>query len=159
MKVDEINRRKIDISLLLLRAAGLILLFTFGLQKLEGSIRYIASGRPWSAMPLVGLVRKVSFPLPQVLTAFAVLCESVFPLLVSLGIYARTCSCLIILSMLGALYTSICISDPVLADGSALQYCVIFGAIAIMGPGKYSIGRYLKFLASKQKKKPDIVNL
>jgi len=159
MKTDEIEQKKIDISLLLLRAAGLILLFTFGLQKLGGSIRYIASGKPWEAMPLVGLVRKVGFPLPQILTAFAVLCESVFPLLVALGIYARTCSCLIILSMLGALYTSIYISDPVLADGSALQYCVIFGAIAIMGPGKYAVGRHLKVPASKRKKQPNTVSV
>lgn len=152
MKSGEISPKKIDISLLLLRGAGLVLLFTFGLQKFERSLLYIESGRPWGAAPLVGLVRKVGFPFPQILTAFAILCESVFPFLVALGICSRTFSIFIILSMIGALYTSIRISDPVLADGSAIQYCIIFGAIAIMGPGKYSLGRYLKFSVLFKKK-------
>ena len=146
MKSGEISPKEIDISLLLLRGAALVLLFTFGLQKFERwSLHYIESGRPWGTAPLVGLVRKVGFPFPQILTVFAMLCESVFPFLVALGICSRTFSIFIILSMMGALYTSIRISDPVLADGSAIQYCIIFGAIAIMGPGKYSLGRYLKF--------------
>jgi uncharacterized membrane protein YphA (DoxX/SURF4 family) len=144
MDVNESYQNKTDIGLLFLRAAGLLLFFTFGLQKLDWTVQYIKSGGPWSAFPLVDLVRKVGFPLAPVLTAFAILCESVFSLFVALGIYTRVSSILIVLGMMGALYTSICIHDPIISKGSAIQYILIFGVIAIMGPGKFTVGRYLR---------------
>src|SRR5579872_4809146 len=89
MDVKETNQDKIDLGLLLLRGAGLVLFFTFGIQKLGWTIQYIKSGGPWSAFPLVGLVRKVGLPFAPVLTVFAILCESVFALFVALGICTR----------------------------------------------------------------------
>lgn len=144
MEVNESYQAKTDIGLLCLRAAGLLLFFTFGLQKLDWTVQYIKAGGPWSAFPLVDLVRKVGFPLAPILTGLAILCESVFALFVALGVYTRVFSILIALYMVGALYTSICIHDPIISKGSAIQYILIFGVVAIMGPGKFTVGRYLR---------------
>jgi uncharacterized membrane protein YphA (DoxX/SURF4 family) len=144
MDVKETSQAKMDLGLLLLRAAGLVLCFTFGIQKLGWLSQYIGSGKPWAELPLAGLIRNVGFPFAPVLALFAITCESVFALLVALGIYARTFSILIAVCMMGALYTSIRINDPVISKNSAMEYIIIFGAIAILGPGKFTVGRYLK---------------
>ena len=144
MDVKETSQAKIDLGLLLLRAAGLVLCFTFGIQKLGWLSQYISSGKPWDAVPLASLIRNVGFPLAPILALFAILCESLFALLVAIGIYTRTFSILIAVCMVGALYTSIRINDPVISKNSAMEYIIIFGAIAILGPGKFTVGRYLK---------------
>ena len=53
-------------------------------------------------------------------------------------------SACVALSMVGALYTSIRIGDPLVSRGSALQYVLIFAALAIMGPGRYSVDHFLR---------------
>jgi|SRR5579863_1183775 len=146
MEVKETNGDKTDLGLLLLRVAGLVLCFTFGIEKLGWVSHYIGSGKPWDAFPLAGLIRNVGFPFATVLAIFAILCESLFALLVALGIYTRTFSILIAVCMMGALYTSIRINDPLVSKNSAMEYIIIFGAIAILGPGKLTVGRYLRMV-------------
>jgi len=146
MEVKETNRDKTDLGLLLLRAAGFVLCFTFGIQKLGWVSQYIGSGKSWDAFPLAGLIRNVGFPFATVLAIFAILCESVFALLVALGIYTRIFSILIAVCMLGALYTSICINDPLISKNSAMEYIIIFGTIALLGPGKFTTGRYVRMV-------------
>jgi putative oxidoreductase len=134
----------IDCALLLLRGAGLVLFFTFGLQKSEWLIQFLKSDQPWDKVPLAGLIKSVGFPFSAFLALFAILCESIFSLLVVLGIGTRIFSILIAVSMIGALYTSIYIKDPVISQGSAIQYILMFGALAITGAGKYSAGYYIR---------------
>jgi uncharacterized membrane protein YphA (DoxX/SURF4 family) len=144
MTTNERKWAKMDLGLLFLRGAGLVLCFTFGTQKIGWAITYVRSGQQWSAFPLVRLVDKVGFPLAGALTLFAILCESIFAFLVAIGFFTRILSILIALCMIGALYTSICINDPIISKGSALQYMIIFSAIAIIGPGKFAIGGFMK---------------
>jgi putative oxidoreductase len=144
MDVKETNRDKTDLGLLLLRSAGLVLCSTFGIEKSGWLIRFIGSGKPWDAVPLADLIRNVGFPFAPVLALFAILCESLFAFLVALGIYSRIFSILIAVCMMGALYTSIRINDPVISKNSAMEYIIIFGAIAILGPGKFTAGRYAR---------------
>jgi putative oxidoreductase len=144
MDVKATDRGKTDLGLLLLRAAGLVLCFTFGIEKSGWLIRFIGSGKPWDVIPLAGLIRNVGFPFAPVLALFAILCESVFALFVALGFYTRIFSILIAVCMMGALYTSVCINDPLISKNSAMEYIIIFGAIAILGPGKFTIDRYVR---------------
>ncbi len=122
----------------------MLLLLTFGIQKISDSILFIKSGQPWSVMPLVLLVKTVGFPFSQVLTVFAILSESIFPFMVAIGLWTRSFSILIVLSMTGALYTSLIIHDPVISWGSAIQYILIFTSITIAGPGKLSLDRLIQ---------------
>jgi hypothetical protein len=48
--------------------------------------------------------------------------------------------------MMGALYTSICIRDPIISKNSAMEYIIIFGAIALLGPDKFTVGRYARMV-------------
>jgi putative oxidoreductase len=146
MDVKKTNRDKTELGLLLLRAAGLVLCFTFGIEKLGWLMSYIGSGKPWNAAPLAGLIRNVGFPFASLLALFAILCESVFALLVALGIYTRIFSILIAVYMMGALYTSIYIRDPIISKNSAMEYIIIFGAIALLGPGKFTVGKYARMV-------------
>src|SRR6185312_8378882 len=106
-------------------------------------IQFLKSGQPWDKVPLAGLIKGVGFPFPVILAVFAILCESIFSLLVVLGIGTRIFSVLIAISMIGALYTSIYIKDPVISQGSAVQYILMFGALSIAGAGKFSIDYYI----------------
>lgn len=145
----EDNKR--DLGLLFLRAAGLVLCFTFGIEKIGWLIKFIGSGKPWNAVPLAGLIRNVGFPFAPLLALFAILCESLFALFVALGIYTRIFSILIAVCMIGALYTSIRINDPLVSKNSAMEYIIIFGTVAILGPGKFTVGRYIGLIFAAKK--------
>ncbi|HEX3386715.1 MAG TPA: DoxX family protein [Mucilaginibacter sp.] len=151
MMTNDTDHNKRDLGLLFLRAAGLVLCFTFGIEKIGWLIKFIGSGKPWNAVPLAGLIRNVGFPFAPVLALFAILCESLFALFVALGIYTRIFSILIAVCMIGALYTSIRINDPLISKNSAMEYIIIFGTVAILGPGKFTIGRGIRLVFASKK--------
>src|SRR5262245_20109900 len=57
----------IDLGLLLLRAAGFLLAFTFGIQKIGWYVTAFHSGKPLSSIGLAPLIGHVGFPLPVIL--------------------------------------------------------------------------------------------
>ena len=115
-------------SVLLLRlGTGLSLFAFFGTTK----IGWVVNG---TASNFAQLIRAVGFPLPRVLTAFAILNETVTPLLVTLGIWTRPAAIIGALGMMGAFYTSLRLGEDA---GRAATYVVAFTAIALLvGPNR-----------------------
>jgi len=115
-------------SVLLLRlGTGLSLFAFFGTTK----IGWVVNG---TTSNFAQLIRAVGFPLPRVLTAFAILNETVTPLLVTLGIWTRPAAIIGALGMTGACYTSLRLGEDA---GRAATYVVAFTAIAVLvGPNR-----------------------
>src|SRR5258708_13852798 len=139
---------RIDAGLRVLRGAGLFLAFTFGLQKFVGYVTLIRMGGSLSTSGLAPLIRAMGFPFPGFLAVYAVLSESVGALLIGLGLLTRISAVFGALSMAGAFYTSIRLGEEPLR---AALYLVIFLALAVTGPGKYS----LDFLLQSRKSNPE----
>jgi hypothetical protein len=57
----------INIGLLLSRAAGFLLTFTFGIQKIGWYVTAFHAGKPMAAIGLAPLIAKVGFPFPVLL--------------------------------------------------------------------------------------------
>src|SRR5262249_32887791 len=95
----------IDLGLLLLRAAGFLLAFTFGIQKIGWYVTAFHAGKPLSSIGLTPLIVHVGFPLPVILALWITLNESIGALLV--GILTRFAAASLALGMVGALYTSV----------------------------------------------------
>jgi uncharacterized membrane protein YphA (DoxX/SURF4 family) len=131
----------LDAGLLILRGAGLFLLLTFGWQKLWGYIQLALAGGPWDSLGLAPLIRSMGFPAPVLLGVYVMLCESVGALLIACGFLTRGMAFLAALSMAGAFYISLRLEeDPLRA---ALYFC-IFTALAVAGPGRFSVDHWLQ---------------
>jgi uncharacterized membrane protein YphA (DoxX/SURF4 family) len=110
-------------SVLLLRlGTGLSLFAFFGTTK----IGWVVNG---TTSNFAQLIRAVGFPLPRVLTVFAILNETVTPLLVTLGIWTRPAAIIGALGMTGAFYTSLRLGEDA---GRAATYVVAFTSIAVL---------------------------
>src|SRR5262245_57825506 len=129
----------IDLGLLLLRAAGFLLAFTFGIQKIGWYVTAFHAGKPLSSIGLTPLIVHVGFPLPVILALWITLNESIGALLV--GILTRFAAASLALGMVGALYTSVRLDENWLR---AALYLIIFVVFFVTGTGKFSIDRMLK---------------
>ena len=136
----------LDAGLLILRSAGLFLLLTFGWEKLWGYIQLALAGGPWESAGLAPLIRSMGFPAPVLSGIYAVLCESVGALLIACGFLTRAMAILVALSMAGAFYTSLRLQEDSLR---AALYLCIFTAVALSGPGRFSVDYWLQ---SRQQK-------
>lgn len=125
-----------DRALLVLRGAALFLAVTFGRQKIGWLVAALHSGQPLSAWQFVGFLDSMGIPFPRLLAVFAVLNESVISLLVSLGCMTRLLSVCLVAHMTIAFFVSIRLGEEPLR---AALYLVIFAALAIAGPGRYSL--------------------
>jgi putative oxidoreductase len=137
-----------DIGLLILRLAGLYMA-THG----WGKVSMLASGQ---GDGLIGAIGHLGFPVPVVFTWAAALAEFAGGLLVALGLFARYVAPFTAFTMfvaaflqqhaLGSLLAWIGIA-PVAEDvrkgwGNpelALVYMLVFLAVALVGPGGYSL--------------------
>lgn len=126
----------LDLALLVLRAAALFLLVTYGRQKFGNYFSLLRTGAPLSSSGLTPLIRAVGFPAPAFLGVFAVLCESVGAGLVAAGLATRPAAACLVLSMTGAFYTSMRLGEEPLR---ALLYAAIFLALAFVGAGAFSL--------------------
>jgi len=77
----------IDTELLLLRAAGFLLAFTFGIQKIGWYVTAFHAGKPLSSIGLAPLIAHVGFPLPVILALWIMLNESIAAFFIGLGFY------------------------------------------------------------------------
>jgi uncharacterized membrane protein YphA (DoxX/SURF4 family) len=136
MALEGPSRNSVDIGLLILRSSGLFLLLTFGWQKLFGLAQIIHAGASLSSAGLGPLIRDAGFPAPALAAVYVTLSESIFALLIALGLFTRLSATCAALSMAGAFYFSLRVGEEPLR---AALYLLIFGALALTGPGKFSI--------------------
>ncbi len=130
-----------DLGLLVLRGSALLLLVVYGWRKFVSLFLLISGRQAWSSWGLAALIAKVGFPASVPLAVFVVLCESVGALFIALGLFTRVSAALAALSMAGALYFSLRMGER---WHLAALYILSFVALALTGPGKFSIDRVLK---------------
>jgi putative oxidoreductase len=130
------EKTRVDIGLLVLRSAGLFLAATFGRQKVLGYAEIIRAGLPLASSGLTPLIRMMGLPLPAFLGVCAVLNESIGALLMACGFLTRWAAAVAVLGMAVAVYISLRLGEEPLR---ALLYLVIFAALGLTGPGRFSI--------------------
>jgi uncharacterized membrane protein YphA (DoxX/SURF4 family) len=130
-----------DLGLLILRGAGLFLAVTFGRQKVLLYLDVLRSGAPLASSGLAPLIHAMGFPAPGVLGLCATLSESVGALLVACGLFTRLAAGVGTIAMAVALDVSLRLGEEPLR---ALLYLVIFGSLAVAGPGQFSLDRLLR---------------
>lgn len=138
----------IDTGLLLLRAAGFLLAFTFGVQKIGWYVMAFHAGKPLSSIGLAPLIAHVGFPLPVILALWITLNESIGALLIGIGFLTRFAAASVALGMIGALYTSVRLGEDWLR---AALYLIIFIGLTVTGPGRFSIDHLIQRKASNNR--------
>jgi uncharacterized membrane protein YphA (DoxX/SURF4 family) len=131
----------IDSGFLLLRAAGFLLAFTFGIQKIGWYVTAFHAGKPLSSIGLAPLIAHVGFPIPVILALWITLNESIGAFLVGIGLLTRFAAASLALGMVGALYTSVRLGEDWLR---AAVYLIIFVGLTFTGAGKFSIDHLLQ---------------
>jgi uncharacterized membrane protein YphA (DoxX/SURF4 family) len=140
----------LDLGLLALRSAGFLLAFTFGIQKIGWYITALHSKAPLASVGLAPLIAKMGFPASVILALWITFNESIGAFLIGCGLFTRILAISSALGMIGALYTSVQLAEDWLR---AALYLIVFIALSLMGPGRFSIDRLL------QSRKPKPNNL
>ena len=130
-----------DLGLLILRGAGFLLAATFGLQKFSWYWTAFHAGKSLSAIGLAPLIARMGFPTPVVLALWITFNESIGALLIGYGFLTRILAASAALGMAGALYTSVRLHEDWLR---AALYLIVFVALALIGPGKFSVDHLIK---------------
>jgi uncharacterized membrane protein YphA (DoxX/SURF4 family) len=130
-----------DLGLLILRGAGFLLAATFGLQKFSWYWTAFHAGKSLSAIGLAPLIARMGFPTPVVLALWITFNESIGALLIGCGFLTRILAASAALGMAGALYTSVRLHEDWLR---AALYLIVFVALALIGPGKFSVDCLIK---------------
>jgi|SRR5580704_2285610 putative oxidoreductase len=131
----------LDLGLLVLRTAGFLLAFTFGIQKIGWYMAAFHSDKAFSSIGLVPLIAKMGFPAAVILALWVTFNESVGAFLIGCGLFTRVLACSAALGMAGALYTSVRIEEDWLR---AALYLIAFAALSLTGPGRFSIDQFLQ---------------
>jgi putative oxidoreductase len=139
-----------DLGLLILRGAGLLLAVTFGVQKIGWYWTAFHAGKSLFHAGLAPLIARMGFPIPIVLALWITYNESIGAFLIGCGFLTRILAASAALGMAGALYTSVRLGEDWLR---AALYLIIFFALALAGPGKFSLDHLLK------RKKSQITNV
>jgi len=133
---------KSDLGLLVLRGEALLLLFVYGWRKFVALLLVVSGRQAWRSWGFAALIAKVGFPASVPLAVFVCLCESIGALFIVLGLFTRVSAVLTALSMAGALYFSLRVGEA--SWHLAAVYGLSFVALALSGPGKFSIDQLLK---------------
>lgn len=133
------RRNALDAGLLVLRlGAGLSLCTLFGLHKLKDAAAYLHTGH-WQ---FVDFNRKVGLPAPVLVAYAQSLNESLGALLVACGFLSRYAAGLLFLGFTGAACCSLRAREE--AWLMAAYFALMFGAIALTGPGRFSVDSWLR---------------
>jgi len=119
-----------NLGLFVLRvSAGAIMLFAHGLPKLL------------SPGPFIEHVASEGIPMPMISGWLAISAETIFPLLIVLGIFTRISAFVAAVNMLIAAFVMhlVISGDPFPKWEKALLYMIIFAVIAITGPGDWNV--------------------
>jgi uncharacterized membrane protein YphA (DoxX/SURF4 family) len=130
-----------DLGLLILRGAGFLLAATFGLQKFSWYWTAFHAGKSLSAIGLAPLIARMGFPTAVVLALWITFNESIGAFLIGCGFLTRILAASAALGMAGALYTSVRLHEDWLR---AALYLIVFVALALIGPGKFSVDYLIK---------------
>lgn len=125
----------------MLRMAGLFLLLTYGWSKAWFLARGVLAGQPLATSGLAPLIAHWGLPAAGWLGLYVTLCESVGALFIALGFLTRVAAVALVLSMSGAFIFSLTLPEEPLR---AALYVVLFGALAIAGPGRYSLDAWIR---------------
>jgi len=139
----KLPRTHTDCGLLVLRGSAALLLIVYGWKKFTWLFPLISGRVAWSSWGFAAQIGKMGFPLPILLAVFVVLCESVGALFIALGLFTRVSAALPTLSMAGALYFSVRVGEA--SWQLAALYALSFIALAVSGPGKFSIDQLLRW--------------
>jgi len=130
-----------DAAILVLRLlAGVSLFAIDGWLKARMALHAATAHTPWAFE--LGIARW-GFPMPMLAATLAVLNETLLPLAVAVGVFARPLSIAIVAHMLIA-YT---ISAHYAAEDAvtALLYAASYAAIALSGPGRFALKTGLRW--------------
>ena len=129
----------LDAGLLVLRlGVGLSLCALFGLRKLEDGAAYLHSGH-WQ---FVDFNRKIGLPVPVLVAYAQSFNESLGALLVACGFLSRYAATLLFLGFAVATYCSLRAREE--AWLMAAYFALMFGTIALTGPGRFSVDSWVK---------------
>jgi uncharacterized membrane protein YphA (DoxX/SURF4 family) len=134
-------REQRDFGLLILRIAGFLLVFTFGIQKIGWYWSAVHAGKSFSSIGLAPLIAKLGFPIPVALAMWITFNESIGAFLIGCGFLTRSLAASLALGMAGALYTSVRLDEDWLR---AALYLIIFITLILTGPGEFSLDHLLK---------------
>ena len=134
-------REQRDFGLLILRIAGFLLVFTFGIQKIGWYWSALHAGKSFSSIGLAPLIAKMGFPIPVALAMWITVNESIGAFLIGCGFLTRSLAASLALGMAGALYTSVRLDEDWLR---AALYLIIFITLILTGPGEFSLDHLLK---------------
>lgn len=121
-----------DLGLLILRVSiSAIMILAHGLPKLLNPAPFVE-----------GLAVK-GYPAPEVLGYISISAETLFPLLVILGLFTRVSALIAAGNMLvaGLVHHIVLGGDPFDRWEKALLYLIVFLTVAITGPGSWSVGK------------------
>jgi putative oxidoreductase len=127
-----------SVGLLTLRAGlGISLLSAHGLDKLLGGMakweRIGGAGMSWTGIE----IGQVYFG------AFASVSESIFAVMVAIGLRTRSAAACIAATMFMAMMMHLVGGDTFSKASHAFELCVAFGAISLMGAGRLSVDGWL----------------
>lgn len=125
----------------MLRCAGLFLVLTFGRQKALSLWHELRSGQPLDTWGFTQFLRQFHFPAPAIFAVIAALNESIVSLLITVGLFTRMASLVVASGMVVAFCISMKLQEEPLR---ALLYVFMFAALAVTGPGRFSIDYLLK---------------
>ena len=131
----------LDLGLLLLRTAGFLLAFTFGIQKIGWYIAAFYSDKAFSSIGLGPLIAKMGFPAAVILALWITFNESIGAFLIGCGLFTRLLASSAALGMAGALYTSVRLGEDWLR---AALYLIAFASLSLTGAGRFSVDRRLQ---------------
>ncbi|MEO0143859.1 MAG: DoxX family protein [candidate division WOR-3 bacterium] len=118
-----------DLGILILRVVPSLLLIIF-------------HGIPKIYKPHYALVKQMGLPFPEVFTWASILAETLFALFVIIGLFTRISSVIIIINFLFVLYFHFFIEHyPIKQAELAILFLIVYIAIALLGPGRYSVDR------------------
>jgi len=131
----------LDLGLLVMRCAGFLLAFTFGIQKIGWYVAAFHSKAPFASVGLAPLIAKMGFPASIILALWITFNESIGALLIGCGLLTRYFAVSAALGMAGALYTSVQLGEDWLR---AALYLIVFSGLSLTGAGRFSIDRLLQ---------------
>lgn len=125
----------LDAGLLVLRIGAAFSLFAlFGLPKVKSAFAFTVHHQPWM---FIEYLRRFGFPLPTVAAFVQTLNESLCAVFVLIGFYGRIAAAFLAVGFAVATYCSARIGQPTVF--MAACYCLMFLALSLTSPGKYSI--------------------
>ena len=143
----------LDVGLLVLRATGFLLAFTFGIQKIGWYIAGLHSDKAFSSIGLAPLIAKMGFPAVILLALWVTFNESIGAFLIGCGLFTRLLACSAALGMVGALYTSARLGEDWLR---AALYLIAFVTLSLTGAGRFSIDQRLQIRKTNRARRADL---